>query len=451
MTVDLVVKNCKLVISSEILEGGLGIDNGKIAVVGRESALPRSDRVIDAKGGFVLPGLVDTHVHFRDPGSTSFKEDWSTGSVAAAAGGVTTVFEMPSSTDESASVRNVAVFREKLEAARKKSVVDFGLYGLVAEDNISELLRLAKAGVVGYKLFLGGSGHDFLDDGGILEALKVIVGTDLRCAMHCENQDILAHFEQKYKSERRRDAAVWSEARPSVAEAEAVARAVIFARETGAKIHIVHLSSREAVEIVREAKAKGIRVSAETCPHYLLLTSDDVKRIGTITRINPPIRQKHDGDNLWRGVIDGTIDNIATDHSPHAPNEKIKDNIWEALSGFIGVETQLPLMLSQVNQGRLSLPHYVQLSCTNPAKLFGVYPEKGCIQIGSDGDLVIIDMKREWEIRSESLHSKTKVTPFDGCKVKGIPVYTIVRGNVVMDHSRIISSPAGRLISPHRS
>jgi dihydroorotase len=165
-------------------------------------------------------------------------------------------------------------------------------------------------------------------------------------------------------------------------------------------------------------------------------------------KVNPPIRNKDDTEQLWRAVIDGTIDNIATDHSPHAPVEKVRDNVWEVLAGSVGVETQVPLMLTQVNEGRFSLARYVQLSSENPARLFGVYPRKGAIQIGSDGDLVIVDLKKEWEIKAEALHSKTKITPYDGWKVKGMPIYTIVRGNIVMDHGEIVSKPVGKLVKP---
>jgi dihydroorotase len=448
LAIDLVVKNCKLVTSTEIFDAGIGVDEGRIAVIAKDSTLPQADKVIDAEGNYLLPGVIDTHVHFRDPGTTSYKEDWTTGSNAAAAGGVTTVFDMPGSADHAALVKNATVLNEKIAVATKKSIVDFGVYGLVQEGNLAELVPMAKAGAIGYKTMLGVSASKtpVINDGTFMASLEIIAGTGLRSALHCEDQDLLGYYAEKLKG--RNDPLLHAEARPNVCEAEAVSRAIVFSRATGAKVHVVHASAKETVELVRDAKAKGIQISMETCPHYLVLTNDDAKHIGSVLKMNPPVRSKEDADSLWEGIKDGTVDNIATDHSPHAPNEKIKENFWEVTPGFCGVETQVPLMLTQVNEGRLPITRYVQLSSEAPAKLFGIYPRKGALQVGSDGDLTIVDMKKESQIKSEKLHSKTKMTPFDGMKVKGMPIYTIVRGNVVMDHGQLVSKPIGQVIKP---
>jgi len=200
------------------------------------------------------------------------------------------------------------------------------------------------------------------------------------------------------------------------------------------------------VELVREARSGGMDVSAETGPHYLLLDENYMKKVGGIMKINPPIRSRDHGEALWQGVLDGTIGVIDTDHSPHSREEKFNDDIWKVSPGFVGVETKVPLMLTQVNAGRLSLNHYVKLAAENPARVFNLYPRKGTIAVGSDGDFTIVDMDREGTIDGKKLHSRNTVTPFDGWKVKGLPVYAVVRGNIVMKDGEIVGKPKGRHI-----
>jgi len=255
-------------------------------------------------------------------------------------------------------------------------------------------------------------------------------------------------FTAKLKEEGRTDALAHLESHPIVAETEAIKRAILFAKETCCKLHIHHMSSKDGVELVRESKAKGIGVSTETGPHYLLLNSENYEKLGSILKINLPVRSAENGEALWEGLKDGTVEVIATDHSPHTEEEKIKDNIWEASSGFPGVETSLPLMLTQVNEGRISLNQYVKLVSENPARLFNMYPQKGNFNIGTDADFTIVDMEKESVIDKNRLHSKTKITPFDGYKVKGVPVFTIIRGKIVMKDGKIIGKPQGRKIDP---
>jgi len=252
----------------------------------------------------------------------------------------------------------------------------------------------------------------------------------------------------KLKAAGRTDPLAHVEARPPIAEAESIQRAILFAAETGCKLHIYHLSSKEGVQLIKAAREKGVQVSAETGPHYLLLDCNYMQKVGSILKMNPPVRSREHGEALWLGLLDGTVEVIATDHSPHTPEEKIKDNIWEAIPGFPGVETSVPLILTQVNEGRLSLMTYVKLASENPARVFNLYPRKGTIQINTDADFTIVDMEKEGVITSEKLHSKSKITPFDGWRVKGLPVYAIVRGNIVMKDGEIVGKPHGELIEP---
>jgi len=274
------------------------------------------------------------------------------------------------------------------------------------------------------------------DDGGIFKAFKLVAETGLRVGSHAENNAIMDSFKADLRKAGRNDPLAHVEARPNIAEAESIQRAILLAEEAGCKLHIYHLSSKEGVHLIRAAKARGIQVSAETGPHYLLLDCDYMRKVGSILKMNPPARSRENREALWQGFFDGTVEVLATDHSPHSPEEKIRENIWEAIPGFCGVETSVPLLLTQVNEGRLSLNNYVQHASENPARLFNLYPQKGTIQVGTDADFAIVDMAKEGLIRSERLHSKTKVTPFDGWRVKGMPVYTIIRSKLVMKDGR---------------
>ncbi|MFQ6079677.1 MAG: allantoinase AllB, partial [Thermodesulfobacteriota bacterium] len=424
----------------------IAVEKGKIVAIDKQGSSPEAKENIDAKGKYVLPGIIDVHVHFREPGYT-YKEDFETGSMAAAAGGVTTVCDMPNNQPFCSTVK---AFQQKLEFIRNKAYVDYGLVAAVVGDTIEEIPKLAEAGINVFKIFMGATvgGVPAPDDGGMLRAFQLVAETGLRIGVHAENNPIMDYLTAKLKKAGRTDPLAHVEARPPVAEVEAIQRAVLFAAETGCNLHIYHLSSKEGVELIKASQEKGVQVSAETGPHYLLLDCNYMKKLGSILKMNPPVRSREHGEALWQGLLDGTVEVIGTDHSPHTPEEKIKENIWEAIPGFAGVETSVPLMLTQVNEGRLSLMTYVKLASENPARLFNLYPKKGTIQIGTDADFTIVDMAKEGVINSEKLHSKTKITPFDGWRVKGLPVYAIVRGNVVMKDGEIVGKPHGELIKP---
>jgi dihydroorotase len=445
MKVDLVIRNGKIVTPQSVHEGDdIAIENGIVVAIDKQGSFPEANEDIDVKGKYILPGIIDVHVHFREPGYT-YKEDFETGTSAAAAGGVTTVLDMPNNIPFCSTVE---AFQEKLGIIKSKAYVDYGLIAAVVGETVEEIPKLAEAGVNVFKIFMGATvgGVPAPDDGGMIRTFQLVSETGLRIGVHAENNPIMDYFTEKLKAEGRTDPLAHVEARPNVAEAEAIQRAILFAAETGCKLHIYHMSSKDGVQLLKAAKERGVDVSAETCPHYLLLDSSYMKKVGSILKMNPPVRSAENGEALWKGLSDGTVEVIATDHSPHTLEEKTNDNIWEAIPGFTGVETSVPLMLTQVNKGRLSLNAYVKLASENPARLFNLYPRKGTIQIGTDADFTIVDMERKGALSSEKLHSKTKVTPFDGWKVKGVPIYTIVRGKVVMKEGEIVGKPQGEHI-----
>jgi dihydroorotase len=231
--------------------------------------------------------------------------------------------------------------------------------------------------------------------------------------------------------------------RPAVVAVEAVSRAAILAEWTGARIHILHISSVEELRPLREAKARGVDITGETCPHYVLLSTDDYARFGGVIRVNPPVREARNQQPLWDALADGTIDVIATDHAPHSPEEKTRNDIWTVDCGFPGVETQMPLMLTEANAGRFCICDYVRWSAVNPAKIWGLYPRKGVIQPGADADIAVVDLTREWSIDDAKLQSLSRITPFHRRRVKGLPIHTLVRGRFVMKDRTLVAGTRG--------
>ncbi len=443
--VDLVVRGGRLVSATGTVAAGVAVRDGVIVAVAADDALPEGRQTIDAAGHYVIPGVIDPHVHFRSPGY-EYKEDWASGTAAAALGGVTTVLEMPNTDPPTATVEGL---RAKQEVAARSAHVDYGIYGLLGQDNLEALPGLARHGVVGLKCFMGNNPIGRLDDGAMLEGFETAARLGLRIAVHAENAVIIERKSERLRRAGRRDPLAHLESRPSVCAVEAVGRAIALAEAAGAALHIAHESSRESLPLIRQAKARGLDLTVETCPHYLLLNADDMARLGPLLRVNPPVRAAGHAEALWAGLADGTIDMLATDHAPHAPAEKLVDDIWECWSGLGGLETAMPLLLTEVSRGRVTLPDYVRWSSLAPARAWGLYPRKGTLAVGADADLVILDLERDDTVRGERFHSKSKLTPFEGVRTRGAPVCTIVRGRVVMRDGKL-EGPAGwgRMVTP---
>jgi len=438
--VDLVITGGVVVSDRSASVASIAIDGGVIVAVGDERVMPPARERLDARGLHLLPGAIDAHVHFREPGYTH-KEDWQTGTAAAAMGGVTTVFEMPNTNPPTGTPEALAL---KLEAA-EKAHVDYGIYGLLAEDNLEHLEALISGGVAAFKCFMGNTFGNLPSPstGAMLEGFEIIAPHGMRISLHAETASIMARRQARLEAAGRHAPLDHLASRPAVVAVEAVSRAAVLAEWTGARIHVLHISSGDELVPLRAAKDRGVDVTGETCPHYLLLDERAYATHGSLIRVNPPVREHHHQQALWRGLADGTIDMIATDHAPHAATEQRVAEIWKADCGFAGVETQMPLMLTQVAAGRLSITDYVRLSAVAPARAFGLYPRKGALVPGADADIAVVDLRREWVIEGAKTASRGFLTPFEGMPVVGMPIHTLVRGAFVMRDRSLVEASRG--------
>ena len=418
---DLCLVNCKLDINAEKV--CLGIKDGIIFSIKK---LPSTaDRTIDLDGKIVLPGLIDAHVHFRDPGLTD-KEDFHTGSAAAAAGGFTTVLDMPNTLPPTNTPEE---YNKKIMIAENKSLVDFGLHAGVSDlGGIDELAKLKPAS---FKIFMDVVGHDSL-----MEAFSKIneVQGDHLISLHAEDGKIVRQCTELAKKEGS-DPDLYAQARPPQAEIKAVEIGLKLAKKYHQRIHFCHVSTKKSLKLIKEAQNGGLAITSEITPHHLFLDSSYLKSFGNQAKTNPPLRDK--GNHLdLTNLPDLNI--IGTDHAPHTLEEKGR-NVWDAPPGVPGLETILPLLLTQLNKGKLSLNDLKRLLCENPAKIFNI-PNKGFIMEGMDADLVVVDLDKESVIDPENFKSKAKYSPFEGFKVKGMPIMTMVRGEIVMDHGNIFKN-----------
>jgi len=428
--VDLVINGGIIVSPDAEYHASIAIKDGRIHAIGAPSAMPEAKQILDATGLHILPGAIDVHVHFRDPGYPQ-KEDFGSGTAAAAFGGVTTVFDMPNTLPTVATAEALAA---KHRIASEKAYVDYGLYAVLGEESIGHIPSLVEGGIIGFKCYMGNTFGRIPSPstGAMLELFELVAPTGKRISLHAETNSIMERREQRLRAAGRTEPIAHLASRPAVVAVEAVARAAILAEWTGARIHVLHISSAAELRPLAEAKARGVEITGETCPHYLLLSEKDYEKSGGIVRVNPPVRETPNQQPLWDALMDGTIDMVATDHAPHAPEEKTRNDIWTVDCGFPGVETQMPLMLTEVNRGRATIRDYVRWSADNPAKLWGLYPRKGTLTVGSDADIAIVDMNRPWTIHDAKIQSRSKISPWQGWQVTALPIHTIVRGRFVM-------------------
>lgn len=426
MHYDLILKNGSLVTPQKTVTADIAVQNGKIAKTGKLNKSDTAEEIYDAKGKHILPGIIDAHVHFRDPGLTE-KEDFETGSIASAFGGVTTVADMPNVIPVTSTLER---YQEKVKTAKEKSYVDFALFALLSNDNLNEMENLANAGALGFKVFFGTSTGDVAAPSPsiLIQQMEKSAELGMRIGFHCETNEINSYYTSIWKNRTDfNDGYLLSQARPVISETLAIQTVIFYAGYTKAKIHIHHITSRNgALLVAAEAKQKKIDISAETCPHYLLFDAEKCAH-----KVYPPIRSKEHSKAIWKALKKGEIDMIASDHAPHTLAQKSLP-VWEAPAGLCGVETFVPLMLNEVNKGRLSLNSFVRIASEAPAKIWGIYPQKGNLQNGADADFTIVDMKMKKTITAGGLHSKSKTTPYEGMEVQGCPAATIVRGKFVM-------------------
>lgn len=460
MKYDYAIVNGEIITSDSKYKSNVYIKDGKIECISNENNL-EAEKVIDAKGRCILPGIIDTHIHSRDGGATE-KEDFYHSTMAAAAGGVTTVFEMPNTNPP---VKDTETFNRQLENLSSKANVNFGLWGLSLGDiNNHHLKELNKLGVVGFKYFWGYAINKDnyqliynynenmeniippLDDGEVYNLFKKVKETGNILAIHAENSELINFLAKQEKSEEFTYNQALSR-RPALAELLTIQTAISLAKETGVKLHVLHVTSKDSVEAIYEAQKDGVNITCETCPHYLFLTNENYEEIGPMMKVYPLVKRKEDQESLWNGIQNGTITVISSDHAPHRESEK-KVDFDSAPAGMCGVQTLLPLMLNACNEEKLSINDIVKLLSTNPAKLYGIYPQKGDIQVGSDADITIVDIKKRFTIKKEDLKSKSKVTAYDGWDLTGKPIITMVNGNIVMNDDVLNENLFGQFVKP---
>jgi len=430
MHYDLIIRDGTIVTPQESSLGDVAVSKGKIVKTGVLDPSDTADEIYDASGKHILPGLIDAHVHFRDPGLTE-KEDFETGSIAAAMGGITLIADMPNTIPVTSTVDS---FYDKLNIAREKSYIDFALFALLNNDNTNEMTGLKDAGALGFKIFFGSSTGDIAAPSYpvLMQQMDESVKLNMRIGFHAEVNEINENFTTIAKKETDSPDGFWLDyARPVVSEVKALEAIITYAYHTKAKVHIHHVTSEDAAFYITQAREKEIDLTTETCPHYLIFNCQEHTH-----KVYPPIREESHREALWEAVKNGVIDMIASDHAPHNAAEKSLPP-WDAPAGLTGVETMVPLLLNEVNNGNLTLNDLARLVSEKPAKIWGIYPKKGNLLSGADADITIVDMNIKKIIRATELHSKSKTSPYDGMEVHGIPVATIVRGSFVMKDGKI--------------
>lgn len=448
MRFDLVLENCFIPRGDDTVKTKIAVNDGIIAAILDANEKVEAEKVIDAGGNLVLPGCIDSHTHYMDPGFTH-RETFAHGTRGAAVGGVTTVIDMPCCS--APSVRDVDSLHHKLNAIKSQAYVDFALWGGatgedVRQGSLDNVQKQADEGVVAFKAYMTPSVPSYprSSDAELFEIFKAVEKTGLPVGVHCENFSICDFNVKKFEKEGRLDGPAWAEARCELAEKNAIELCIDMAEETGVRMHVVHMSTGIGAELIEKAKERGLSVTAETCPHYLTLNAQDsMTERGAFAKIAPPLRTKKDNEILWDKLESGAVDFIATDHAPYEiATEKVAEgmNIWTSFPGIPGTETMVAVIISEgYNKGRLSLHRVVDVLSTNAAIHYGLYPKKGCLMPGSDADFTIIDLNKEWVVDEEKIQCKAKYTPFHGMKLKGKVVKTIVRGNLIFDNDTVVA------------
>lgn len=434
VTFDLLLKGGAVATPAGIAVADIGVTGGRIRAIGDLSAASAGE-VVDATGLHILPGVIDTQVHFREPGLEQ-KEDLETGSRAAVMGGVTGVFEMPNTIPQTT---NPSALEDKIARGTNRMHCDFAFYVGGTHDNVKDLPELERLpGAAGIKVFIGSSTGSLLvpDDDGVRNILKVI---RRRAAFHCEDEPRLQERKGLRVAGDASSHPVW---RDEIAALTATRRLVNLARETGARVHVLHVTSAEEMDFLADARDVA---SVEVTPHHLTMAAPECyERLGTLAQMNPPVRGARHRDGLWAAIATGVVDVLGSDHAPHTLEEKSKP-YPESPSGMTGVQTLVPLMLDHVAAGRLTLERFIDLTSAGPARLFGI-AGKGRIVVGYDADFTVVDLKRRATITNGWIASRAQWTPYDGKEVTGWPVGTFVRGRKVMWEGELTGPSAGQPI-----
>ncbi len=447
-TFDTILRRGDVVTGAGVLTAtDIGIADGRIAAIGPDLEGGAREE-IDCDSLSVFPGVIDAHVHFNEPGRTEW-EGFATGSRALAAGGATACIEMPLNAHP--PTLDAASFDLKRAAAEAASVVDFALWGGLVPGNIERMDELAERGVAGFKAFMSASGiEDFSasDDLTLYEGMARAAKLDRIVAVHAENDTITRALAERAIAEGRTGVRDYLASRPIIAELEAISRAILFAEETGCALHIVHVSTGRGVTLVAEARARGVNVSCETCPHYLVFTEEDVEAIGALAKCAPPIRSQEERDALWGYLADGMLPMVASDHSPAPASMKTGADFFRIWGGISGCQSMLQLLLTYGYLERdLRWRTIARATAEYPAARFRL-PNKGRIAVGADADLALVALYDETVLQASDLFYRHQHSPYVGRKLRGRVTRTLLRGMTIYRDGQIVSDPIGRLITP---
>jgi dihydroorotase (multifunctional complex type) len=444
MVADLVLTDAKAYLKGEIVECCFAIDEGKILKIGKEPSMPTADEKTSLHNMLILPGVVDTHVHMRDE-EKAYKETFLTGTAAAAAGGVTTVLDMPNNTPVTMSV---PALRNRMQIAQRRILVNVGFYSAFPAI-IDDMQAIVTEGATGFKLFMSEQvgGLDIDNDEALKTGLKRAGELGVPVAVHAEDHLLLKKATDEFKLNHKDNINAFLKTHDESVELTAVERLLSLATQTEkSRLHFCHVSTEKALAAVYEAKKSGRAITCEITPHHLNLNNVDFGRYGTMVLTMPPLRTKENVDALWKGLMEGTVDTIGSDHAPHTLEEKEGNSIWDVKAGIPGLETILPLILTAVHKGSLTLSRAVELLSEKPAEIFGL-TDKGKLGHGDAADLVVVDFNRKYRIDASKFKSKAKFSPFDKWDVQGKPLKTYVGGHLVADGGEIVAKPgSGSLV-----
>lgn len=449
VSADLLVTNARLVTPSGVLHGALAVRDGRIAAIGDERDLGPAERRIDCAGRLVLPGLVDPHVHLG--GAFPYEQNCRTECESAAAGGVTTLLQFRRS-----PTKLLETVPGDIATAQANMTQDTAFHLIVSSfEQVEEIPECAKRfGVRSYKLYMGGYapgnpiGLVSVTDDVIWSAMEKIraLGPYAYCMVHAENYPLYHLLTDRSHKSGRQDLGAYAAGRPPFVEAEAVDRAIRLSRETGCPLYVVHTTVGEAVDHAAVAMREGVKVVLETCPHYLALTEDDpqlTKRSPAFGKVSPPIRSRADQDRLWQGITEGSVTTVGTDHVPIL---KSGATVWDERPGFAGLATMLPsLITTGLLRGRLTAERLAEVTALGPARTFGIAPRKGAIAVGADADLVAVDLEREAEVGPDRTRSRY-TSVFEGMPLKGWPVLTLRRGEVIFENGEPRMNPGSAVV-----
>jgi dihydroorotase len=435
LIVDSVLTNAKAYINKEIIPCSIAIENGKIFKISKETHMPKSDERIDLKNSLVIPGLVDPHVHLRDE-EKSYKEDFYTGTAAAAAGGFTTVLDMPNNKPLTHTAEKL---KNRMKIAQNRIIVNVGFYSEFPKD-LDEIPKIIHQGAIAFKLFMarqiGGLNIDNNEQ--IKKTLTRIRDLNSILAVHAEDKDLLIKNKSKLKNKNKDDLRAFFKAHSEEVEYVAIKRVLKLNKEIDAHVHFCHVTTKAGLNLIIEAKKSGSKITCEVTPNHLFLSMNDLDHYGSLIIMMPPLRNKTNVNALWDAIRSGRVDIIGSDHAPHTKEEKIGSNIWDVKVGLPGLETSLPLLLTMVNKHKITIGDVVTLLSEKPSLIFRL-SDIGYIQQGKNADFTVIDLKKKYKVDVSTFQSKAKYSPYNGWEVQGKPTKTIVNGLLVMDEQRIVA------------